>query len=789
MNGSDVLVMEYVSGKTLDQLILSKGLQLSDALQWAIQIADALAAAHRAGIIHRDLKPSNVIISDGGTAKLLDFGLAKLDQPIHPRTDDPTQTFAAASETQEGQVLGTVSYMSPEQAEGRNLDARSDIFSFGSVLYEMVTGQKAFGGNSAVATLRAVVGDEPRLPSELGVDLPPQLTKVIVRCMSKDPKQRYQTMVDLRAALAEVQEEPHSARILARTPQWRSRSLLASVALLIVVLAGAGPWVFKQSMRVHAPTTLRAVPVTTDPGDEFQPSFSPDGSQIVYAANDGMGGDADLYVNALGTGAKLHLTSQPHDDGLPRWSSDGKWVAFYRRGAGVWLISPLGGPPRIVANLLDVSDMAWMPDGRRLLIARCGTRGTGHCSVSLLHIDDGAVTELISQTPLHSIALSIDGQRVVMAGGMRSAQVKVYRFERNSLREESTRTVGMFDAGLSFLPDNRHLIAAFGPNLLSMRLFRVTVDGSALEPLPTNVEQALWPVVSRQADKIIFARLTYDENLYRLLLKRSGESNGKPMAFATSTSRDSNPNISHDGKRVTFMSYRTGGPEIYICDAVGLGSQRLTTLNAAIAGSSRFSPDGKRIVFDSRLQSQNAEIYVMSSEGGPVHKLTDNPAADTVPTWSRDGTHIYFQSDRNGSAQVWKMKADGSNPVQITRHGGYIAFEALDGKSIYYSKSNFQETELWSTGIEGGEEKRVVDSLFRHNFSPVRSGVYLSTAKGLNGGPEILHYRFADRRLTTVYRLPRPVGLGLTVAPDESWLLFSQLDGSGSDLMLLENFR
>lgn len=135
------------------------------------------------------------------------------------------------------------------------------------------------------------------------------------------------------------------------------------------------------------------------------------------------------------------------------------------------------------------------------------------------------------------------------------------------------------------------------------------------------------------------------------------------------------------------------------------------------------------------------------------------------------------------------MKADGSSPVQLTKQGGYIAFEAVDRRRIYYSKTNDRETELWSTEVDGGEEKRIVDTLYRHNFYPSAKGIYLSTSKGLHGGPEILYYRFADNRATTLYRLQRPVGLGLAVTPDESWLLFSQLDGSGSDLMQLENFR
>jgi Tol biopolymer transport system component len=217
---------------------------------------------------------------------------------------------------------------------------------------------------------------------------------------------------------------------------------------------------------------------------------------------------------------------------------------------------------------------------------------------------------------------------------------------------------------------------------------------------------------------------------------------------------------------------------------------RLTSRGAVVAGSPRFSRDGRWIAFDSRLPGEQAEVFIMSADGGPPRNLSNHPATDTVPTWSRDGRFIYFHSNRSGSSQVWKMRADGSQPRQITRGGGYIAYESVDGAAIFYSKSDTSpDNSLWTTGASGGHERMLVPTLYRHNIAPVESGVYLSTARGLEGGSEILFYRFRDQATQTVYRLPRPVALGLSVAPDESWLLFSQLDGSGSDLMLIDGFQ
>ncbi len=208
-DGTDFIVMEYLAGKTLDQLIQRHGLPLKEALAYAIQIADGLAAAHAAGIIHRDLKPGNVMVSSSGLVKVLDFGLAKLTlKTASLNSELPTvQGSGSGPKTEEGMMLGTVSYMSPEQAEGKPLDARSDIFSFGLVLYEMVTGLRAFTGDSNLAILTAILREEPKPASHIVKGLPQDLEKIINRCLRKERERRWHTMVDLKIALQEVKEE------------------------------------------------------------------------------------------------------------------------------------------------------------------------------------------------------------------------------------------------------------------------------------------------------------------------------------------------------------------------------------------------------------------------------------------------------------------------------------------------------------------------------------------------------------------------------------------------------
>ena len=224
-DGIDFIVMEYVAGVTLDRRIPRQGMRLGELLEIAIQIADALAKAHAAGIIHRDLKPGNIMINEDGRVKLLDFGLAKLTEVgAGLGEDDATRTVKPA--TEDGAIVGTIAYMSPEQAEAKPVDARSDIFSFGAVLYEMATGTRAFHGGSKLSTLSAILRENPKPPSAIVQDTPRDLEKIIARCMKKDPARRFQAMPDLKVALAELKEESESGALApAATPLRRKRGL------------------------------------------------------------------------------------------------------------------------------------------------------------------------------------------------------------------------------------------------------------------------------------------------------------------------------------------------------------------------------------------------------------------------------------------------------------------------------------------------------------------------------------------------------------------------------------
>jgi serine/threonine protein kinase len=327
------IAMEYVDGRTLDQLIPQKGLRYTEALQYAVQIAGALAAAHAAGIVHRDIKPANVMIAGKGAVKVLDFGLAKLTEPSTPRDiaeDQPTLTMQK-SVSEEGMVAGTTAYMSPEQAEGKKLDGRSDIFSLGVVLYEMLTGRRAFRGDTNVATMAAILNQEPKPVRDIVEALPPELDRVLTRCLRKDRDRRFQHMADLKVALEELKEESDSGRVsagFAPPPRRRSRALVASLAAGAALVLAAIGWMLKTPGKPPPPQAI--VPLTAYIGSELFPTFSPDGSQVAFSWDGEKEDNFDIYIKQVDGGALVRLTTDPASDMRPAWSPDGRTIAFVR---------------------------------------------------------------------------------------------------------------------------------------------------------------------------------------------------------------------------------------------------------------------------------------------------------------------------------------------------------------------------------------------------------------------------------------------------------------------------
>jgi eukaryotic-like serine/threonine-protein kinase len=818
--GARYIAAEFVEGETLRERLARAPLSAAEALDLGAQVASALAAAHEAGIVHRDIKPENLIVRRDSIVKVLDFGLAKLATPQTAVVDTEAATRIRV-DTGLGVVLGTVRYMSPEQARGIGTDARTDIWSLGCVLYEMVGGHAPFEGETDSDVIAAILEREPPPLARYTSDVPAELEWIVRKALRKNREERYQAAKELftdlkslkrrlefEAELGRGATPERSADVAARArgrPFLRPR-IIAAATLILLALAVPfwQPW--------RAPTEaepLRAVTLTTLPGVESHPSLSPDGGHVAFAWGGAKQDNQDIYVQMIGQGSPLRLTSDPRHDYNPVWSPDGRWIAFFRseppaptgpRSRELRLIAPLGGPERKLADVRGqdffpaASYLAWSPESDSLVVTDSAGEGQPD-ALFVVSLETGEKRPLTNPRPPAladiSPAVSPDGRSLVFlrrtSWGSGELRLLSLGESLTAAGEPALLTPAELRADYpAWTPDGKEIVFSARGNL-----WRLAVTGdSAPRRVPYVGEDGLMPTISRSQPgkpaRLVYVRSFSDENFWLIETSAPGApALSAPATAISSTRHEYHCRFSPDGGRVAFGSGRSGEREIWVSDPDGSDAVQLTSLGAQETMCPDWSPDGQLIAFSSNPEGE-FDIYVVPAAGGKPRRLTSDPAIDICPTFSQDGKWLYFPSMRSGDYRVWKMPAAGGEAVQVTPNQGGWAYEAPDGASIYYVTPSVVSP-VWRLPISGGEPVKVLDGVVWFNFCLLEKGAYYIDRLG--GETRLQHLDFETGRSATVARNLGEVSAGLTASPDGRKILFTRVDASVDDLMLVEDFR
>ena len=714
-DGTHYLVMELVEGDTLAARLEKGRLPLVQALEYAIQIADALDKAHRKGIVHRDLKPGNIMITKSGV-KLLDFGLAKLkgdEGPVSTLSQMPTQDDDKPL-TAEGTILGTLQYMAPEQLEGKDADARTDIFAFGAVAYEMVTGKRAFEGKSQASLIAAIMEREPPSMAGLQSMTPASLDRLVKTCLAKDPDERWQTATDLGREVVWITKAEPSTEVTADTSRpirWKS----AAIVLTLLVVSAVGYFLSSPDV-AQAPGPQTVQPLTSFEGFEWDTSWSPDGSLIAYSHD--RDGNLDLFVLPRGGNEPVQVTRSPADETDPRWSPDGRWLAFLSdRGAGtrVYLIPPLGGTEQELASTNMVREAAWVqafgaqpwsPDGQELLFSRVDSSGQG--AVWKINIATRTTTQVTSPptgADDWESSWSFDGESIVFvraeAGSSGLWLVPAMGGEPTLLLTDP-----FFKQSPVWTEDDARIVFssfASGPQ----NLWEIEIESGLLRARTSGSGSDINPVISRDGS-IAYSQFSHQTDLYMVGTNGTGERR------LTAHSQDNfGPRFSPDGRQIAYHSNRTGNYELWLLD-VDAGTERPLTSHPAADVVPDWSPDGRQIVFLSNREGE-LQLWVMNSEGGGLHRVVDQSTlrADWLgggvsmnhgPKWSPDGELIAYFAESDEGPAFWTVEPDGSN-ARPRLFGINSAAWYLDSDRVIYSRSGDDgASEMRVANLETGEE-------------------------------------------------------------------------------------
>ena len=726
------LVMGLVEGRSLDQVVPAGGLGSKRLFDLAIPIADALGAAHAKGITHRDLKPGNVMVTDEGRVKILDFGLAKLTQA--DTADAETELM-----TQDGLVMGTVPYMSPEQVQGSEVDHRSDIFSFGILLYEMATGKRPFQGENNAAVISSILRDEPDTVSSIRSELPNHLGRIIKRCLAKEPDRRPQSAKDLRNELEELAKEVETGAVPQAASLEASRPIGRWLAIAVVLIAIAALGVWWQSRPGTPAKASEWVQLTHFTDSVTSPALSPDGRMLTYLRGEStFVGAADLYIQMLPDGDPVRLTQDGGPKMSPKFSLDGSQIAYSQGLAATRVLSVLGGESRELLG--NASALTWVDKDRVMF------------SEYRQGIHMGIVTSNESRAELrdvyvppselgmaHRSYLSPDGEQVLLAemdaGGW--APCRVVPFDGSTMGQIVGPLRGACVSG-AWSPDGRYVYLTVSTEG-EFHIWRQGYPNGEPEQLTKGPTQQEGLAMSPDGDFFITSVGTGGSVVY--MADAAGE---RQVTFQGESAF---PLLSSDGGILYYLERKSGeGGELM---QVVLSSGETAPLLPGFRvvpdyGTYDISPEGSRVAFIALNDEGDSELWVSSLRKGDAPRRLPVEAPVTVRFGPDDW--VFHDLKRDGDRFVYRIRADGSEHEQvldspviwlqdISADGAWILVR-MNYVGLSEDESSLAEmegivssdTSIWALAIDGTEESQLVcQGCLQAMWGPLERHLYLQT--------------------------------------------------------------
>jgi serine/threonine protein kinase len=687
--GSAFIAMEYIDGQTLRDLMAAGPVPVRKTLQIVSQIADGLAAAHKRGLVHRDLKPENIMLTQEGGVKILDFGLA--------RSFASGTLGASDRKTDPGTIVGTYGYMSPEQAKAANVDYRSDQFSFGAILYEMLTATRAFDGASGVETMFMVVRDEPPSLSQVAPHVPALLRWIVERCLAKDPDERYASTRDLardlqhlrdhlsEAGIAPVKEEKAAEEAVVPGQRWPMLAATAIAALIIGALLTA--WV-----RRPPPPTITSERYLTYSGNDFSPAVSPDGKLIAFSSR--RDGTQRIWLKQLEGGSEVAL-SQGSDD-FPRFTPDGAsvpYVHFLADGSSsLYRIPVVGGEARHILDGATSGELS--PDGKLLAFSKNAVDAVGHVSsiVLLANANGTGVRELL-RSDIVSLAhprWSPDQKQIALIGasGRVAQTIVVINPETKIARTLTTPPKSGEVSVPSWTADSRALIYFRADSVEAVvgstaQIVRHDVVNDRTQVIGWSSHNGTLADVMGNGQLILDVRSPRD-NLREIALDGSANAATSPAErwLTRGNSSDRQPVYSPDGQSILFSSNRSGNLDLWQMN-LGTGSVRKITDDAAEDWDPSYTPDGKKIVWSSG-RSGNLEIWMANADGSEARQVSHDAVDAENPTATADGQWILYNSFNQKHLGIWKVHPDGTGASSIVSGRDVVPDVSPDGKYVAF---------------------------------------------------------------------------------------------------------